>query len=355
MKILFIACKYDYGKPELGLSFEYYNLYDSLVKMNNGQHRVVLFPFDEVGLKLGKEGMNQELLKAVDAEKPDLCFFFLFGNQIEKETIKKITNSGKTITFNWFADDKWRFENFSKYWAPLFSWVSTDQKSSLKDYENIGYNNVVVGGWACNHYIYKPLDLPKIYDVSFVGQPHGSRKKIVDEIKKAGINIQCFGRGWPNGKVSQEEMIKIFNQSKINLNFSKCSGSFDLKHIIKIFISKSDNGFITFNSPSKWIGNFKSLLARTQNEIKGRNFEIPGCNAFLLTGYAEGLESYYELGKETVCFYTTKDLINKIKYYLTHESEREKIAEASYQRTIKHYTYEKKFNEIFTMIGLNTK
>ncbi len=352
MKILFVACKYDYGKPELGFSFEYYNLYDSLVKMNNGVHQVVLFPFDQVALELGKDAMNEKLLEAVEKEKPILCFFFLFGDQIKKETIKKITDSGKTITFNWFADDKWRFENFSRNWAPLFNWVSTDQESSLKDYRRVGYNNVLVGGWACNDSLYKPLNLPKIYDVSFVGQPHGDRKKIVDVLQKYGIKVECFGRGWPNGKVSQEDMIKIFNQSKINLNFTKCSGALSLKYIANIFIKKSENGFIKINMISQWLPNCKSLLARQQNEIKGRNFEIPGCRAFMISGEARGLENYYKIGKELICFSNTKDLVQKIKYYLHNELEREEIANAAYKRTMESYTYEKKFNEIFKTIGL---
>jgi len=354
VKILFVACKYDYGKPELGLSFEYYNLYDPLVKMNNGANQVVLFPFDQVALEFGRDAMNEKLLETVEREKPALCFFFLFGEQIKKETIKKITDSGKTVTFNWFADDKWRFENFSKHWAPLFNWVSTDQESSLQDYKKIGYQNVIVGGWACNDSLYKPLGLPKIYDVSFVGQPHGDRKKIVEKLQKAGIQVECFGRGWPHGKVSQEDMIKIFNQSKINLNFTKCSGSFGPKYIAKIFIGKGENGSMKFYKPSMWIPNFKSFLARGQNEIKGRNFEIPGCKSFMLSGYAKGLENYYSMGKELVCFSNAKDLVEKIKYYLQHEQEREAIADAAYKKTMQNYTYEKKFNEIFKTLGLDT-
>jgi spore maturation protein CgeB len=352
MKILFIGCKYDYGKPELGFSFEYYNLYDTLVKMNDGNHQVVLFPFDELALRYGKDQMNAQLLETVDKEKPDLCFFALFGDYLQKEIVRKITDSGTTITLNWFMDDKWRFENFSKYWAPVFNWVSTDQYSALEKYKKIGYRNVVVGGLACNHFLYKPLGLPKIYDITFIGQPHSDRQKIVAAVKSAGINIQCFGRGWPNGKVTQEEMINIFNQSKININFSACSGKeMFLQGIGRIFLGK-ENEKVTLKSPSTWLDNTKSFLDKQQNEIKGRNFEVPGCNAFLLTGPAQGLDQYYVPDKEVVCFYSVKDLIDKIKYYLAHEQERQAIAQAGYQRTLQDHTYEKRFNEVFKIIGL---
>ena len=45
MKILYIAMKYDYGDPQRGFSFEHYNFYDSLIKMNNGSNEIVYFSF----------------------------------------------------------------------------------------------------------------------------------------------------------------------------------------------------------------------------------------------------------------------------------------------------------------------
>ena len=347
MKILYIALKHEYGDPNKGLSYAYYNGYDALRYMGN-EYQVVFFPYDELLYKFGQEKMNEMLLEAVKNENPDLCFFSLFNDEIYKETIKKISDSGKTITFNWFADDKWRFHNFTKHWAPLFNWVSTDQKSSVKDYQKIGYKNVVVGCWGCNQRIFKPLSLEKVYDVSFVGQAYGPRITLVKKLKKAGINIECFGNGWPNGRVSQEKMIEIFSQSKINLNFTERRGVTPL-YLSKIFFAKK-NGKITLHYPNQWLDNAKSVFAELQNEIKGRNFEIPGCKAFMITGNAENLEDYYVFDKEIVVYENANDLIKKIKYYLNHPEERAKIEEAGYQRTINEYTYEKIFKKIFNQI-----
>ena len=43
-------------------------------------------------------------------------------------------------------------------------------------------------------------------------------------------------------------------------------------------------------------------------------------------------------------------MIDKIKYYLEHNEERESIAQAGYERTIREHTYEKRFNNIFKRI-----
>ncbi|MHB1830560.1 MAG: glycosyltransferase family protein [Candidatus Micrarchaeaceae archaeon] len=41
-----------------------------------------------------------------------------------------------------------------------------------------------------------------------------------------------------------------------------------------------------------------------------------------------------------------------IEYYLDEEKERDRIADASYKRTIKEHTYEKRFKYIFKCVGL---
>ena len=72
----------------------------------------------------------------------------------------------------------------------------------------------------------------------------------------------------------------------------------------------------------------------------------------MLTNYVEHLENYYKIGKEVICFNDLGDLKEKIKYYLVHEDEREKIAQAGYMRTIKEHIYEKRFIDIFKKMGI---
>jgi len=373
MKILYIAKKYDYGDPKRGFSFAHYNFYDSLIKMNNKQHQVVYFPFDEIMLENGRDAMNKMLIERVFQEKPDFCFFCISFDEIKKETIREITNKSMAIILNWFTDDHWRFDNFSKYWAFYFNWISTTDSQAVEKYYKIGYRNVVKTQWAYNHFLYKPLNpargstdkekiqregvsngvnLPKIYDVSFVGKPHGNRKKIIKRIKKAGIDINCWGKGWPNGRISQKEMIKIFSQSKINLNLTKSSSVYFLKSIVKIFLKRRSDKSIKIDRPHYWFGNFKSILGKRREQIKGRNFEVPGCGGFLLSGYGDNLGDYYQIDKEIVCYKNINELIEKIRYYLEHDEEREKIAMAGYQRTLGEHTYEKRFEQIFKTIGL---
>lgn len=323
MKILYCAMKYDYGDPKRGLSFEHCNFYDTLSRMG---HEIVYFDFMSLMKELGKEGMNARLLETVQREQPELFFCLLFTDEFDKETLREISFNTDTVTVNWFCDDHWRFHNFSRHWAPAFNWVTTTDSGAVAKYRAMGYQNVIKTQWACDHFSYKPLGLPLKYDVTFVGQPHGNRRAVIQRLRDAGIDVQAWGYGWENGRLSQEGMVEVFNQSRINLN-----------------LSNSSNG--PWDKLLPW--------RRRSDQIKGRNFEVPGCGAFLLSGKADNLEEYYRVGNEIDCFTTTDELIEKIRFYLANESERAQVADAGYRRTLAEHTYEKRFNEIFARVGLS--
>ncbi|OGL62920.1 hypothetical protein A3E97_05420 [Candidatus Uhrbacteria bacterium RIFCSPHIGHO2_12_FULL_47_12] len=356
MKILYTALKYDYGDPARGYSFEHYNFYDALIKMEGGKHEILYFPFDEIGASLGREGLNKKMLEVVRSEKPDLCFFFLFEHEFDFETINEITQNSGSKTFAWFSDDQWRFQNYSKHYAPCFHWISTTDKRAVEKYRKIGVYNVIKSQWACNHYLYHPKDRVNIgqpvrNEITFVGQPHGNRKQVIRALEKRHLPVVCYGNGWPQGRISQEEMIEVFECSKINLNLTKASAVRRMPNFVYVFLHK-ENGVIKLRSWKKIWEDLRFSFRKTQEQIKGRNFEVPGCGGFLLTGYAEDLEKYYVEGKEVVVFRGIKDLAKKAYYYSTHEEERKQIARAGFERTVKDHTYEKRFQEIFHIMGL---
>jgi spore maturation protein CgeB len=317
-KLLYVALHYDYGKQHQGPSFEYTNFYPALKGMIP---EVIEFDFFTIMQETSRDAMNAKLLETVEIVKPDAVFFVLYTDEFIIETLKQIAQ--KVPTFNWFCDDHWRFDYFSSRYAPAFSYVSTTDRETLPKYSAIGYNNVIMTQWACNHRDYEKIPgAKKQYEVSFVGQAHGTRKLVMKYLQLKGIKVHAFGRGWKNGRISQEQMIGIFNQSKINLNLSNAS----------------------------W--NIHTLFRRKE-QIKGRNFEVPGTGSFLLTNYVQGLEHYFDLEKEMVCFHSLNDMVSKIRFYLEHENLREEIALRAYKRTLKEHTYEQRFRAIFEKMGFS--
>jgi len=327
MKILYVASKYDYGDPSRGYSYEHYNFYETLVQMG---HEIVYFDSATAYKQFGKACASKRLLDTVKAEKPELLFCVLTMDELDIDTITHISRSTDTTTYNWFSDDIWRFEIYTRHWAPAFNWVSTTALNALPKYRQLGYNHVIKTQFAFNHHRFRHLDVEQLYDVTFVGQPHGTRRQIIDTLRRMGIDVHVWGHGWESGRLSQDEMIRVFNQSRINLNLTNASTRGDWK---------------------RWSPWHSSI---TPKQIKGRNFEVPGCGAFILTDMAEDLEEYYNLDKEIGAFTDEMDLVSQIRFYLDSTFEREQTAQRGYRRTVEEHSYEKRFSSIFREIRLGS-
>ncbi|HSZ58686.1 MAG TPA: glycosyltransferase [Tepidisphaeraceae bacterium] len=356
MRILYVAQKHDYGKPERGLSFEHWNFSDTLGRIG---HELLYFDLGRL-LDPGKRAaLNQRLLEIVRSEKPDLMFTVLYENELDKNIVRRISFETDTTTFNWFADDHWRFESFSRHWAPCFNWVSTTAGSALPKYGRLGYRNVIKTQWGCNHYLYRKLDVPLKYDVSFVGQPHGNRRAVIEALRGAGLNVATFGGGWDGGRISQEQMIEVFNSSRINLNLSNASmvPPTPARRVASAFLRHVPGAMAAWRrirkrTPKGAGANASLPVASPSDQIKGRNFEVPGCGGFLLTGLADNLTSYFEPGCEIACFGTLDELLATARRYLHDDEQRTRVAGAGYERTLSQHTYVHRFTEIFEHIGL---
>jgi spore maturation protein CgeB len=98
--------------------------------------------------------------------------------------------------------------------------------------------------------------------------------------------------------------------------------------------------------------NIESWRHRSVLQVKARHFEIPACGGFMMTAHADDLEHFYAPGKEIAIYEDVDDLARKIEYYLAHDAERNVMARAAYERTVREHTYAKRFDDIFRRIGL---
>ncbi len=369
MRILYVAVKHSGNQPRQGLSFDHYNFFHCLHNMG---HDILYFDFGSLLLRHGREAMNRRLVEVARAEKPDLMFCVLVEDELDATTLSRITERGETVTLNWFCDDHVRFESFSRRFAPCFHWVVTTAHSTLPKYEAAGIDHVLASQWACNPFLYRKLDLPLVHDVTFVGALHGHRGALLQVLRQAGYRVEVWGRNAPNGPLAQERMIEVFNQSRINLSFTnfpaRVEGSVPstgaraaggLKNLARgALLATPVVGSLARRlrarqrlrqSPQQLR---RALDADYTPQIKGRCFEVPGCGGFALTGGAENLEDYFRDGEEMVIFGGARDLERKVGYFLEHEEERARIAEAGHRRARREHTYVHRFHEIFERVGL---
>ena len=287
--------------------------------------KITTFDSKKNYFKKGRDETNNLLLNKIKNENPDLIIFALDNEEIKVETFFELRRNypqiKKTILI---CDDDSRFETWSRYYALFFDLIIQSppmQKNYLN--EGIPYSAF---HFDYNTYKLEPMNIEKKYDISFIGRPKADRVEIARFLKKNGIKIALFGWGWHEysdlkdiyyGPLDQADYTKVINQSKINLNFTKAGFSEEQQH---------------FN-------------------MKGRFFEVALCKAFQLIEYYPGLEQFFKDKYDVGYYRDNNDLLNKIKYYLKNEKEREKIAEQSYKTVITKFNREKdlikKFSDLF--------
>lgn len=329
MKILVVSMLYAYGDPNRSHSYEYYNFYQVLKNMG---FEVELFDYIGELNKYGRSTMNRKLLDYASSWRPDIAIFSLYTDEFEPEAVKKLRQITKTFCF--FHDDSWRLD-YSRYWARQFDYFSSPDLYAEIKYQEFGLMNSIYFPFGYNEEIFKKVKHIKKYDVSFVGSWHPHREWLINKIRKAGITVKVMGNGWPMGGISQEEMVEVFNCSKVNLNLSN-SVAWDIRYLT--------------SSPRGLVNSLRS--PKNLEQMKARMFEISGCGSFQLTYFVEGLAKCFTIDHEIAVYTDADDLVQKIKFYLKHNALRELIAEAGYIRVKRDHTYASRFRDVFRKIGL---
>jgi spore maturation protein CgeB len=82
-----------------------------------------------------------------------------------------------------------------------------------------------------------------------------------------------------------------------------------------------------------------------------RLYEATGMGALLLTDHKSDLHEMFEPDREIVSYSDADDCLKKIQYYLGHESERLKIAEAGQKKTMKVHNYRCRMEELHEILS----
>jgi hypothetical protein len=77
-----------------------------------------------------------------------------------------------------------------------------------------------------------------------------------------------------------------------------------------------------------------------------RLYEATGVGAMLVTDWKSNLHELFEPGKEVVAYRTPTECADVIEHYLSHDEEREEIARAGQQRTLREHTYPQRMQEL---------
>ena len=359
MKILLVNYKYAYDREWNNLNRRapsYYLEYLPLkaVAEKHG-HSVDIFYIDEAILNKGREGAREQFWQYIVNEKPDVCLAGFNEYDLGKKLFCRIKNETATTLVYIGDDDTWRWERVSRHFAHCFTWILTYDSRAIKKYKNIGCKNIIHHQPGVDLAVYKKLDnVTKDIDVSFVGLWSKPRERLINYLRSHGVNVFVRGMGWSEGPVSQDDLISIINRSKISLSLNTPAFYFGWRPIVRLFFRRAyfgERGVPIKLDIQNFFDNFRSWLMKRNAQVKSRHFEVPACGTLEMTQDADDMRDYYNLGEEIVVYENGKDLAEKIKYYLAHQDEREAIAKRGYERTQRDHSTEKRFEDVFRMIG----
>ena len=291
----------------------------------------VVYNYTDKYEELRGELMNRDLLKLFDREKPELILYLAAGEEVYKSTIMKMNTAG-SLTLGWFFDDGINFDIYSKWWTDVLSYYVTHDRGSYIKCKNYKIDAILIPIFTNPRY-YHPYPCSKKYDISFVGEAYRHRKIFFQTLANVGLLVNKYGKGWKKGWLSIGDVVKVYNETKININLSRA--------------------YVPDYMPGS-----KDIV----KQIKGKLIEIAMCGGFILTDDAPYLKDYFEPGKEVVCFNDLEDAKRKIEYYLSHEQEREEIAQAGYEKARRYYSSDivlpalfKEFEELESQKSKNIK
>lgn len=317
--MLCVFGEHNYGDPARGQGYEYSNFLPALQQLG---YEVDFFESFNRNVYADFVELNRALLQKVDSFRPDVVFCVLMWYEIWLDTLKLIRKAGIQLV-SWGPDDSWKYRQHTRYMAPAFDiWITTSHRA-WRQAQQDGLKNVMLSQWAvAKDSLHEPLTTGECrYPVSFVGSAYGNRRQWIAELKAYGIEVFCFGYGWPSGAVAVEDIPKIIRKSVVSLNFA-------------------DSGW-----------HFQGILPYRSRQIKARVFEVPGAGGCLISESAEYLADYYQLEQEIAIFENIAELAAKIQQLLAHPELRDQIAVAGYQRTKAEHTYEQRFAEVFAKLS----
>lgn len=81
-----------------------------------------------------------------------------------------------------------------------------------------------------------------------------------------------------------------------------------------------------------------------------RLYEATGVGTMLVTDWKENLHEMFQPERDVVAYKDTTECINQIQYYMDHEDERRKIAEAGQHRTLNEHSFAVRMRELVDIL-----
>lgn len=295
---------------------------DDIVKVEAGtpktalQYRIAYHLFQKgISIKLPDQmNANKKIIALVSEKEFDVVWIDK-GVTINRSTLIYIKQkSPRTKIVSYSPDNMVLRHNQSLNYLkclPYYDYVFTNKSYILEDMQALGVKNIKFIHNMYEETFHYPRELSLIDkqrlggDVGFVGAWEKERCESVLFLVNNGIQVKVFGDGRWNEYKNVSPNLTIV-PSIYSEDYSKALGAFKIS---LCFLRKM---------------NFDQQTTRTM--------EIPACGGFMMAERTQEHMDLFEEGKEAAYFSSNEELLELCQYFLGHEEERIRIAEAGLKR-----------------------
>lgn len=262
---------------------------------------------------LGYWKLNRRFMNVALAFRPDVVLITC-GKLLSPATIRSVKETTGALLVNYATDDPFNGAvntPMFKKGIPYYNVYACTKKAIIDDVREAGCANAVYLPFA-----YKP-------EIHFPERAQNS-----EERKRYSSDIVFIG-GCDRDRLPHiAGMLRAMPDLRLHLY-----GGFWNRHPA---FRKYYRGFALGREFRLAVGGAKIVLNLVRRANRDdhvmRTFEIPACGGFMLADRTEEQCSFLAEDKEASYFTSTDEMIDRIRYYLVHDSERRQIAEAGYHR-----------------------
>ena len=157
------------------------------------------------------------------------------------------------------------------------------------------------------------------------GPVHRERNDLLEALVTNGVPLLCWGYGIEHLPPTSP-IHSCFKGEAWGLDM------YNIRHNSKIVVSRH------ISSVADVYANIMTL------------YEATGVGTLLVIDERKDLQGLFEPGREVVAYRNPEECVELIQYYLEHDDEREAVARAGQQRTLREHTYYHRMQEFVDIV-----
>lgn len=279
--------------------------------------------------QLELKGMNAELVTEIEQIHGDILVVGI-GSGGEPLASRAMFKFKGPIILSVYNSYICFYKSYLKRWQTriLFAYNPDFATLNIEKYNSVGipYFHFPFGS---DKEVFYPVKMEKVYDIAFLGNGNsgfGREKyieKLVEYAKVKNLNVFLAGAGWDKFgfpyRIVQHgsETNKIYNQSKICINI---------------------------HNDRQYAGIDKEM------DANNRLFDLAMAGCCQVSNGEQMISKYFNYN-EVITADDPDKWIEKIDYYLSHETEREEMGTKALQRALKDHSWEKRAEEFIQFIS----